>query len=333
MSVTPERRYLVTGAMGCIGAWTVAAAMARGCFVVAYDIATDDSRLRIALDHRQLDELTRVRGDVTDRQRLGEVMDEYAITNVIHLAAMQVPSCRDDPPRGAQVDVVGTVNVLDAVRARSDRVNHLVYASSVAVYDNPSTGSTNAGVPATLYGVFKRADEGSALLFHADFGVSSIGLRPHTVYGPARDEGLTAAATLAMAAASRTEPYHIPFGGSAQFQYAPDVGEAFLRASDLNYRGASVHNLDGPVASIPELISAIEAVVPESAGCLTAAHEPLPFPPSVDSSSFVQLLRGHAARPLREGVAETISYFRDPTRPASAASAPLGNGLVRPSSH
>jgi nucleoside-diphosphate-sugar epimerase len=313
----------VTGAFGCIGAWCVAAVVARGHFVVAYDLGDDDRRLRIALDDDQLAAVVHVQGDVTDRAQLGDVIEEYAITNVIHLAALQVPFCRADPPRGAHVNVVGTINVLDAVRERRDRMRHVVYASSIAVYasasaDGTGPAHTNGGLPATLYGVFKRADESAAALYYEDFGVSSIGLRPHTVYGPGRDQGLTAAPTLAMLAASRGERYHIPFGGQAQYQYAPDVGEAFVRASELSYRGASVHTLDGPVASIAEVISAIEAAAPAAVGLITAEDAPLPFPPEADSSSFVELIGAHTTRALPGGVRETISNFQTLARPGAS---------------
>ena len=111
---------------------------------------------------------------------------------MIHLAALQVPFVRADPVLGARVNVVGTVNVLEAVRRRADRMGPLVYASSIAVYGAAGTLAADDH-PGTLYGVFKRANEGTALRYFEDYGVSSIGLRPHTVYGPARDQGLTSA--------------------------------------------------------------------------------------------------------------------------------------------
>ena len=94
-------------------------------------------------------------------------------------------------------------------------------------------------------------------------------------------------------------------------QYTVDVGEAFVKASELDYEGASVHNLDGPVVSMPELLGLIKEEVPEARGQITAAEEPLPFPPGVDSSSFVELIGGSVMRSIERGVSESVGRFRE----------------------
>jgi UDP-glucuronate 4-epimerase len=244
-----------------------------------------------------------VAGDVGDLAQLEETIAGRRVEAVIHLAALQVPFVRDDPVAGARVNVGGTVNVLEAVR-RYGLETPVVYASSIAAL--PEAGGEH---PSTLYGIFKRANEGTAERYFADYGVSSIGLRPHTVYGPGRDQGLTSAPTAAMAAAAQRREFHIPFGGSAQFQYVADAGEAFVRASESGAQGASVHNLDGPVAAMTEVVAAIERAAPDAAGLISAGDEPLPFPQSVDPASFVALVGGPVSRPLADGVAETIAWF------------------------
>jgi UDP-glucuronate 4-epimerase len=292
---------LVTGALGAIGAWAVRALLDRGEAVVTYDLGGSDHRLRLSLAREELDTLPRIDGDVTDLAQLERAIDEHGVTRVIHLAALQVPFVRADPIAGARVNVGGTVNVLEAVRRRG--IGPVVYASSIAALAEPGEH------PSTLYGVYKLANEGTAARYFADYGVSSIGLRPHTVYGPGRDQGLTSAPTAAMVAAAEGREHHIPFGGSLQFQYAPDAGEAFVRAAETGTEGASVHNLDGPVASMEEVIAAIERAAPDAAGRITAGEEPLPFPPQVDATSFTALV-GPTARPLDQGVAEAIARFR-----------------------
>jgi UDP-glucuronate 4-epimerase len=297
--------YLVTGALGAIGAWSVRSLLDSGETVVTYDLGGSDHRLRLALSDSQLAELTRVDGDVTDLEQLEQVLDEHEVTAIIHLAALQVPFVREDPIAGARVNVTGTVNVLEAARRRADRMRPVVYASSIAAIAEPG-----AAHPSTLYGVFKLANEGTAERYFADYGVSSVGLRPHTVYGPGRDQGLTSAPTAAMVAAAAGREYRIPFGGALQFQYVADAGEAFVRASEADAVGAAVHNLDGPVVTMQELITLIEHTAPDAAGLISAGDEPLPFPPSVDATSFIELVGGPVSRPIEEGVAEAIASFR-----------------------
>lgn len=292
-------RYLVTGAFGAIGVWTIRALLDRGHEVVTFDVAEQAPRMALALTPAEIERVVHVRADITDLNVVERALDEHAVTHVIHLAALQIPFVRADPPLGARVDVLGTVNVFEAVRRRRDRTAPLVYASSIAALGDDEH-------PSTLYGIFKRANEGTGVRYFEDYGVSSIGLRPHTVYGPARDQGLTSAPTTALIAAAAGVRYHIPFGGSVQMQYAPDVGEAFVRASELDaYEGASVHNLDGPVVAMPDLIAML------GSDRITCADNELPFPSGVDGSSFVELIGGSVMRSVDDGVRESLERFRE----------------------
>src|ERR1700731_3014492 len=154
-----QERFLVTGAYGCIGARALREVLARGDVAVAADVAASSPRLRLVLDEPD-ERLVRVQFDVTDRASLERAIDEHAVTRIIHLAALQVPFCRADPPAGAAGNVVGTVHVLEAAGLRQDRIAHVVYGSSIAAYDAldgpgdvPASTSMKA-VPGTLYGVF-----------------------------------------------------------------------------------------------------------------------------------------------------------------------------------
>jgi nucleoside-diphosphate-sugar epimerase len=301
-----DERFLVTGANGCIGAWVVAQLTREATPVVALDASDDDHRLRLVLDDAAVADLTKVRGDITDLDALERTLDEHAITHVIHLAALQVPFCRADPPLGARVNVVGTVNVFEAVARRRDRMGPVVYASSVAAYDalDDSNGAAPAmqGVPSTLYGVYKRANEGTATVYAQELEVPSVGLRPHTVYGPGRDQGVTSAPTTAMLAAAAGEPYTMPFGGAYQLQYAPDVAAAFVAAARADEHGASLRDIGGPAVHTDELIAAIRAAAPGA----EIAYDPvvLPFPSDVGDTAA-------PPTPLHDGVADTIGRFRD----------------------
>ena len=115
--MSAEQRFLVTGAYGCIGSWAVRLLLDEGCGVTTYDLGGSDHRLRLLLDDEELAGLDRVAGDVTDLAQLRGTMEDRGVTHLIHLAALQVPFVRADPPLGARVNVVGTVTVFEAVRA------------------------------------------------------------------------------------------------------------------------------------------------------------------------------------------------------------------------
>ncbi len=315
MASSPDERFLVTGAFGCIGTWVVRSLVAEGTPVTALDIGSDPHRWPLVMSAAEIAQVRRVQADIADLAALERVLDEHCIDRVIHLAALQVPFCRADPPLGARVNVLGTVNVFEAAKRRAGRIGHVVYASSIAAYDaaGADAGDGNAGMaahPGTIYGVYKRANEGTAALYSLDEGVASVGLRPHTVFGPGRDQGLTSAPTVAMLAAAAGRPYRIPFGGRSQLQYAPDVARAFVAAARAQTTGATVHNLPGRAVHVRDVIAAITAAAPESEGSITFADVTLPFPEEADASSFAVLAGPVEETPFASAVADTIARFR-----------------------
>ena len=188
----------------------------------------------------------------------------------------------------------------------------IVYASSIAAYDAVEAGGEPrwSGTPGTIYGVYKRANEGTAQVYHQDHGVASVGLRPHTVFGPGRDQGLTSSPTTAMLAAAAGRPYRIGYGGLSQFQYAPDVARAFVQAAFCGHQGATVHNLAGEAVAMEAVVEAITAAAPESRGMIEYADVELPFPGRVDASSLGEVVGAVPETPFREAVSDAVSRFR-----------------------
>ena len=303
-------RVLVTGVLGCLGAWVARVALEDGDAVIGYDLGDDRARLELVLGG-DADRVTLVRGDITDLAQLEAALDEHEITRVIHLAALQVPFVRANPPLGMRVNVAGTVNVLEAVTRRADRIPGLVYASSAAVYapHDPSPAPEAGGTtPGTLYGVSKLADEGMARVYAADAGLRSVALRPYVVYGAGRDQGMTSGPTAAMLAAVRGEPYEIAFTGRAQYDFAPDVARALATAAAAPPEGANVFNVPGARASVDDVIEAIRAVIPDAE--VTAVGGSLPFPEELEADGFDRTIGPFPRTPLAEGVATTIEHFR-----------------------
>jgi UDP-glucuronate 4-epimerase len=315
-----DERFLVTGAMGCIGAWVVCRLVREGVPVVVFDQSRDPRRIALLLTPEELARVTFVQGDITDGGALGAALDYQAINRLIHLAAMQVPFCRADPILGARVNVVGTVNIFEAVAQRRAAIKRVVYASSAAVYDAadaPPGGPVAhgaAGQPMTLYGVYKQANEGIARVFHQDAGVHSIGLRPYIVYGVGRDQGLTSGPTKAMLAAAVGRAYHIPYGGYGAYQYADDVAAAFIACARAPFEGAEIFNLPGQTVDMQTIIQAIADSAPETKAQITCATQGLPFPSAYDSSQLEGIIGPVPVLPLAEGVARTVKTFAELAR-------------------
>ena len=304
-----QERFLITGALGCIGAWSCAQLVRENVPVFLYDLSTNRERLELVMSPEELEQLTLVRGDVTDLEQLECTVAEYGITHIVHLAAMLLPLVKADPPRGAAVNVVGTTNVFEA--AKREGVRGIAYASSAAVY-GPGSGPRigDAGQPTTLYGVFKLANEGTAEVYFEDDGIGSVGLRPYVVYGPGRDQGLTADPTLAMEAAARGDGYEIRWGGRCQLQFAPDAAHIFIAAAPSGHRAAAVFNLGGPSSHASDVVSAIEAAAPEVAGRITYDDVQLPFPEEMEEGALEDVVGPIEWTTLHDGTRQTIDLYR-----------------------
>lgn len=309
-----EEKFLITGAMGCIGAWVVRNLVHEGVHTTVFDLSTNKHRLELIMSDAEITQVDFIHDDITDTEAVKTAVTANNITHIIHLAALQVPFCKANPPVGAAVNVVGTVNVFEAAKAAA--IQQIVYASSVAVYGRKDEYADrllphDAPLhPHNHYGVFKQANEGTARIYWQDDGIASIGLRPYTLYGPGRDQGMTSTPTKAMLAAARGETYHISFGGYNGFQYNDDVAKIFIQAARTPYQGADVFNIRGTVAHMSEVVSAIEAAEPSARRRITYEEPALMLPEGQDDTELRRLLGDIPDTPLADGIAKTIAHFK-----------------------
>jgi UDP-glucuronate 4-epimerase len=318
MAMSRSDRYLVTGAAGCIGAWTMKLLLEEGVDAIGADLSPDRRRLRLVAGDRPAADARVAALDITDREAVRAFVESERITHVIHLAALQAPFCRDDPVRGAQVNVTGTINVFEAALASRERVRAVVYASSAAVF-GPATiyrdGLVRDDSPlsptSTIYGVYKQANEWSAKVYAATNDLPSVGLRPFIVYGPGRDQGMTSGPSVAILSAVTGVPFHIPYGGHNLFHFGEDVARAFIGASRAEATEALALNIGGRRATVAEFVDALIAVVPEAGSLITAETNELPFPSKVDDSGLRRLVGGSSHLTLEDGIARSVEIFRD----------------------
>ena len=253
---------------------------------------------------------------MTDLPALKAAISAHDITHVIHLAGLQVPTCRADPMLGAKVNVLGTLAVFEAVKAAGAQVKRLVYAraprSSAGRTSTPRARSADDVllVPSTHYGVFKCCNEGNARIYFQDSGISSIGLRPWTVYGVGRDLGMTSEPTKAIKAVLLGRPYHISFGGWSDFQYVDDVAKTFVNCLERPYTGAKSYNLRGAVVTLADFHKALAAVLPEAAKLVTLGTTQIAIAYDLSDAALERDLGPMPKTQLEDGIRETVQIFR-----------------------
>jgi nucleoside-diphosphate-sugar epimerase len=304
--------YFITGAQGCIGSWIVKALAERGDIPVIFDRSEDTRRLDAIIAPRDLEQVRFVAGDITDVAAVRAALEVSQARRIIHLAGLQVPSCKADPVAGAFVNVIGTLNVFEA--AKSLNVERVVYASSAAVF---GPGESDAPIdeaaatpPTTHYGVFKRTNEGNARVYFLDHGLNSVGLRPLTVYGVNRDTGLTSDPTKAMKAAVVGIPFHIRFSGATDFQYVEDTAAVFITCADRALEGAYIFNLHGETIDAERIAQVINqnSAKPDRR-LVTFGGPPIPIAPALDDAAIRRVFGDLPSTPLEVGVRETMRRF------------------------
>ena len=309
-------RVLLTGGYGFFGAWIVRNLLERGDEAFIYDLKEDPRRLRPIMTEAQVQRVTFVPGDVTDQTGLKAAIDRHAISHVVHLAGLQVPTCRANPILGAKVNVLGTLAVFEAVRESQPQVKRLVYASSAAVFGPPEAyppgplADDVKLVPTTHYGFFKCCNEGNARIYFQDHGLSSIGLRPWTVYGVGRDVGMTSEPTKAIKALALGRPYHITYGGWQDLQYVDDVAKTFIRCLEAPYQGAKSYNLRGDVVDLPTFHRALCQVEPMAAKLITHGDQQIGIAYDLDDAALQRDLGPLSKTPLVEGIRRTLVLFK-----------------------
>src|SRR5262245_4009133 len=309
-------RVLMTGGYGCIGSWVAKQLIDDGQDVWIFDLKEDTHRIDMLLALTERERVRFVGGDVSDPAAVLGAVERTGATHILHLAGLQAPTCRANPILGATVNVIGTLAIFEAAAALKGQVQRVVYASSAAVHgpaEEASTGPLADEVrlaPLTHYGAYKVCNELNARVYWLDQGITSVGLRPWTVYGVGRDFGMTSEPTKAIKAVAAGRPFHISYGGVQDLQYVADVAATFRRALAMPFQGADAFNVRGAVEPIESFVAALRDVVPESAALVTHGDRQLPIAPDLDSSRLESRFGPLPRTSLRDGIAETYRRFR-----------------------
>ena len=305
---------LVTGGTGFLGSYVAAELLAAGHEVVAYDRSTDDrtlSKLGVA------DEVTVRRGDISEATAVLRAVRETGATHIVHLAALLTNAARENPRSALQVNALGTNNVFEAARILDDQVERVAWASSAAVYAPPhnyegAVDENDLVYPDTLYGATKTYNEHQARVYHEDYGVSHVGLRPTVAYGPYRETGGSAFLANIIEKPALGESFSVGYGDQViDWQHARDIAQAFRRAaftpgSDLRKR---VYNVRGELATIREAAETVRSILPEADLAVSDEGE-LPWTQALDMSAAQTDLGYEAEYDLETGFRSYIDTLR-----------------------
>ena len=179
-------RILVTGGAGFIGSHVAEAFLQAGNKVIIIDDLSTGSEENIPPG------ATFVAGDITDRSTVDSLFAEYKFDLISHHAAqMNIRVSVADPVRDAQVNILGTLELLRH-SVRTGVVKFMFASTGGAVYGEqtsfPADENHNTN-PISPYGVSKLACEKYIHYFSREYGLSYCILRYANVYGPRQNPG------------------------------------------------------------------------------------------------------------------------------------------------
>jgi UDP-glucose 4-epimerase len=262
-------RALVTGGAGFIGSNLVDALLDQGAEVDVVDTLVTGRRSN--LEAGALDRGARLHEvDITDAPALTALVADVAPDVIFHLAAqIDVRKSIEDPAFDASVNVVGTINVLEAARVAG--VGRVVNTSTGgAIYGDADTipsNETTTPLPMAAYGQSKFCAERYLGWYGRLYGQSNVTLRLGNVYGPRQDPMGEAGVIAIFCGKLRDGTRPTIFGDGTQtrdYVYVGDVVRAQLAAGQSSVTG-EINVGTGRETSVLDIVEVMKELEPEAA--------------------------------------------------------------------
>jgi nucleoside-diphosphate-sugar epimerase len=280
------KAILITGGSGLVGANVARMLLDRGEQPVLFDVAVNEKLLAaVGVDAKSI---TSVRGDVGDLPGLISAMRDHGVDRVIHLAAFLGEEVQRRPYSGVRLNLMGTVNVLEA--ARLEGVKRVVLSSSGTVY----LGSLGEGGPKkidetiplnplSIYAATKASAEFLGRTYAKRFGFEFVTVRYAALYGPSpallkatREQAIQQMVRAAMSgeAATINWPY-----GPAELLYGKDAAKGTVLAClKENLKENIFHIGSGQMATGEDVVAALKSHFPRANITLRKGERPMPYP-------------------------------------------------------
>lgn len=329
---------VVTG-IGFVGAYIVRDLLAAGENVVVYGLfggrpgqteAFPDIENAIYLIGEEAwSKVKVVIGDICDEDLLGRTVRQNDVTGIIHMAAMVAAASEANIARAVAVNIGGCIAIFET--AVKHGVGRIVWASSINVF-GPRSHSPDGLIqddgpidPTSAYGSTKAFVEQISRRYHANFGLSVVGLRLGKVYGfgehvkAGRGGGNMWFSNLLENPARGRSGNIVPFSEKQlDFQYVEDVAQAFLTALRSTEGGGDSFLNSGDYRYIREAFEFVKACLPGADMTLTEGGEAAGLKPGAQTNWMFQFdgsrgktVLGLAPRhTMEDGLIRTINAYR-----------------------
>lgn len=328
-------KFLVTGGTGFIGARVVVNLWERKIPVVVADLNLNiewtmqiarsryqEDALRLAEINEQIEITSFVSVDVSSKEQVNQLFLDFPdITHTIHLAYLMSAEVEANPQRGASVNILGMVNMFDAVV--NHQLSRLIFASSETIYgaNHSVYGDENYAIKEEdfcsledhffTYGVMKLLNEHTAQKYIKNKGASIACMRPPIVYGDGRMRGSVLWACEFATNPALGKAVQLPFSKQSRdcWIYVDDVAEQFIRLALKPKLQHFAYNNGGHSVTAGELMETVGQIISDAQ---YEFDEKIPRTPLVDrcDSSRLEMEIDFIPRSLEEGIAAQVNEAR-----------------------
>ncbi|HYL43505.1 MAG TPA: NAD(P)-dependent oxidoreductase [Ktedonobacteraceae bacterium] len=316
---------MITGGAGFLGTYVTRMLAERGDRVVIFDTAGTAPELAVLTAPFEQN-IVRVRGQILDLSSVLRCVQQYNVERIFHAAALyDPPYSLEDPAITFQVNVNGTINVLEAARFLG--VKRVVHSSSIAVYAPRQYEPINethpillpsAGNPLGPYGASKAAAEIVGLTYYSTNGVDFVALRNSAIYGYGMRYPMYIKPMIENSL--RKQPTRFASGGDMRRDYTHvrDIAQAVLKALDVPASALTqrVFNIgSGNMHSATQVAETVRSLLPEAdieiaPGLSELEQSDMRARGTLDLTAARQQLKYEPGYSLEAGIRDYIEMFR-----------------------
>ena len=315
-----KKNILVTGGAGFIGSHLVEKLLAENSGRVSAidnfnDFYAPEIKRRNVSEFLDRPNFTLYQTDIRDVRQLREIFAAEQFDAIVHLAALAgVRPSLLDPQSYAEVNVVGTLNLLEL--AREFRVEQFVFGSSSSVYginsQIPFAEDDKISQPISPYAATKTAGELLCHTYSHLYDLRTVCLRFFTVYGTRQRPDLAIHKFARLI--SEDKPIQMFGDGRTRrdYTYVDDVIQGVRAAIDYNQSKHEIINLgESQTIELKELIELIEKGLGKKAIIERQAMQPGDVPITfADISKAKELLNYNPTTKIEQGIPKFVEWFK-----------------------